>query len=1169
MKKNFFKKSMSATLALIMVLSVMAVLPISIFAEDETPVAQANLIPYDQASDGDLLYQVNFHGDTAFQPHRYLGWVGNQQLSDTTQYIVSEDGSELNIQGDATISGSRFHWWGGQINGLEAGDDKYYTMVYQVKPLDRDGKSVGMNNSISVGGWSADPDSTLIYSNYGNYGSIDRNEDGSIPYGDEVLDTRRMRINLQQTGIGKKYNGSALTPVDYTYFKQLENSMPYVDADGYMTVMVEYDAPNNQIRSYYLINGANDMDKANSWQQVQKAAFKHSTMNPELTNDVIGYWSFCSYHVVNQSVKNVRYYKGEYCQDIASYTIATADDLSALNATLNSSAFADADEIRIQLDADIDMTGKTYEPVSTNARLSFNGNGKTISNLTIGTADAPVANAALFATAKAGATFRNLKLENVAVYGSDVAAGLLAVPSFGALTVSNVSVSGTIDAPVAAGLIGKSVAPATAAANTVTWDISYCTNAADVTAETAAAGLIAQANGEIALDVAYCSNTGKIAASAETSSLAGGIVGALDATAATIAVTGSIENCYNTGELTAAGVTGGIVASYATDATVEGSELSLYNCFDNSKRSNATANGALVGTASGAALSFTNSYGAVAAESTGTFDALVGSYEGTATVENAGIVANAGKRVALDTGSAKLENMIERLTTAISALGEIEMPMGGFLDGPTYDYTWYYANDALVNRGTADAPYELANAAQFAGFTALINGTHVPEHLGDSYTNEAAVSFNGKHFKLTGDVDLTGYKVDAINAEGQTIVFDGNGKKISNWTVTPTENGGMFSAIGKNSAIKNLTLDAVIVEGTRTSAVVVARGSLGLNLYNVTTTDSCKVWTTTGDIAAGFVGEIIDETAAPTDADTVKLTFCVNGAAVGGEKTVGGLVGKVKGNFNYQISHCVNKGELTITSTLNDRFYVGGILGTSEGLTEPDGAEGYMNTFIKACYNTGKLVTPDTSSYCYVGGITGYTIAIEGAEIVIECCYDVSPRQVSTMSEGKLANAGIGAASNSDLTKFVYTSYATNAEGSAHPYTALVTWTRNVSAQVDRYSNFVETLDSEIIDGNGLVSTMRVEIAKIDAAIASQTEIAWTFVDPNPPSDDTTDDGNDDTTTPEDTTAASVETTPAPETTAPAAEKKGCRGALNSTYAVLALVSVLGFAFVAKKREEN
>ncbi len=58
------------------------------------------------------------------------------------------------------------------------------------------------------------------------------------------------------------------------------------------------------------------------------------------------------------------------------------------------------------------------------------------------------------------------------------------------------------------------------------------------------------------------------------------------------------------------------------------------------------------------------------------------------------------------------------------------------------------------------------------------------------------------------------------------------------------------------------------------------------------------------------------------------------------------------------------------------------------------------------------------------------------------------------------------------------------------------------------------------------------------------------------------------------TLPAKTTTTAAPaKTTAAAAdkkeEKKGCGGAITSTYAVLALVGVLGFAFVAKKKEEN
>ena len=69
--------------------------------------------------------------------------------------------------------------------------------------------------------------------------------------------------------------------------------------------------------------------------------------------------------------------------------------------------------------------------------------------------------------------------------------------------------------------------------------------------------------------------------------------------------------------------------------------------------------------------------------------------------------------------------------------------------------------------------------------------------------------------------------------------------------------------------------------------------------------------------------------------------------------------------------------------------------------------------------------------------------------------------------------------------------------------------------------------------------------------------------DPNFTVDNTTDDGATDTT-PADTTAPADTTTAAPEE-----EEKGCHSTINGAYAALAIVAVLGFAFVAKKREEN
>ena len=709
----------------------------------------------------------------------------------------------------------------------------------------------------------------------------------------------------------------------------------------------------------------------------------------------------------------------------------------------------------------------------------------------------------------------------------------------------------------AGGFVGANADPTAAVENPAAWSFTYCKNAATVIGVTAG-GLIGSARRDVNVSVSYCMNTGTI----NGLYAAGGLINA-DLGNATKVLNGRIENSFNMGELTADTFLGGIVGDYVTNAANAGNALTLYNCFDISKRGENGTNGALVGKAVGTAISFENSYGAVAAESAGTYTELVGSYDGEATISNAGVASATNERVMLSTGSIKIGAMIERLETAIAALGEVEMPYGGISDGKPRDYTWYYANGALVNKGTKEAPYEIANAAQFATIGALSNGFQDAAQVGDM---EDPVNFNGKYFKLTGDIDLTGYKADPINAEGATIVFDGNGKKISNWTIANTEYGGMFSAIGKNSVVKDLTLDNVDVAGNSISAGLIARGATGVTVYNVVLTDSCSVAPLSGNIAAGIIGTIVDEAATPDNTNPVKITFCVNKATISSLSVVGGIVGKLKGNFDYQISHCANKGALNITSTLNANFYVGGIIASTEGPADiSEDTPTYMNSFIKDCYNVGAFTTTDTISYCYVGGIAGYLHAPQGAELTISNCFNVNARRVSTKcGENKLNNGGIGATSSTNLTKFVDTCYAVNAENSEHPFTALLTWGRNTSSQVDDYSKLVQNVTEPILDGNGASSTVKAGMEKIDAAIASKTELVWDFVAPDNGEDTTPDNGGDATDNADMTTQAPADTT---ETEKP--KKKGCKSTLDSTYAVIALVAVLGFAFVAKKKENE
>ena len=97
---------------------------------------------------------------------------------------------------------------------------------------------------------------------------------------------------------------------------------------------------------------------------------------------------------------------------------------------------------------------------------------------------------------------------------------------------------------------------------------------------------------------------------------------------------------------------------------------------------------------------------------------------------------------------------------------------------------------------------------------------------------------------------------------------------------------------------------------------------------------------------------------------------------------------------------------------------------------------------------------------------------------------------------------------------------------------------------------------------------MKAEMEKIDNAIKTLTELSWEKAPATPNSGSENNSNNTNNTDNTDNTNANNggDTTTTP---APAEEKQGCGSALNSTYAVIALVAVLGFAFIAKKKEEN
>lgn len=194
------------------------------------------------------------------------------------------------------------------------------------------------------------------------------------------------------------------------------------------------------------------------------------------------------------------------------------------------------------------------------------------------------------------------------------------------------------------------------------------------------------------------------------------------------------------------------------------------------------------------------------------------------------------------------------------------------------------------------------------------------------------------NYKLMNDIDLSGMEWIPIKNEIKGII-DGNGHKISNMTITSTEEYGIteiglfrsFSGIIENLTLENVNIDiqAISEEALTISGYPCVGGFAGYMVEG--TIRNCKV---TGNISAvtdnigGFVGH-----TAP--GYMVKMQNCTNSANVTGKQgsairegytttvqssNVGGLIGCALGAIT--ITDCTNTGNIT-----NTNYNVGGLVG--------------------------------------------------------------------------------------------------------------------------------------------------------------------------------------------------------------------------------------------------
>ena len=313
-----------------------------------------------------------------------------------------------------------------------------------------------------------------------------------------------------------------------------------------------------------------------------------------------------------------------------------------------------------------------------------------------------------------------------------------------------------------------------------------------------------------------------------------------------------------------------------------------------------------------------------------------------------------------------------------------------------YDSTALYIDNIsfgmdLPGNGTVDQPYEISTAQQFC-----------------SIKPESAFYIN-KHFKLTADVDFTGYgHIEEANEDVElefnmfngpynefTGTFDGNGHEIANLTYHsssyPTyQDFALFGKIGETGKIYNLIVRDIDIAGKYTLA--------GIATANYGTIENCRVYGKInafgqyGNAASGIVANnfgLVKGCFTKMNIDSVhglvggiagsntggKIIDCssnstikVNsGGASGIAKNTGGglienctFVGSIFGyrelggiSSNTQRSTIVN---CTTVVQIRGCQVVGGIVGSN-----------YYNSSIIHCKSSGAV----GASYGHAGGIAG------------------------------------------------------------------------------------------------------------------------------------------------------------------------------------------------------
>lgn len=230
----------------------------------------------------------------------------------------------------------------------------------------------------------------------------------------------------------------------------------------------------------------------------------------------------------------------------------------------------------------------------------------------------------------------------------------------------------------------------------------------------------------------------------------------------------------------------------------------------------------------------------------------------------------------------------------------------------------------------------------------------------------------GAYYKQTADIDLSGIADwDHISTEVSTSndyqgefvgEYDGDNKKILNMTLNRGVRNycGLFSRIGVNGVVKNISLENVKITASKISGGIAGINSGTIDNCHIIGEESNLLSTLSNNSQEACLGGIAGQNNGTIGNCSNSANISVTEADGKIGNCVGGIVGKIKGETSSAISiyNCNNSGEIL------GGTQIGGIIGEFK-----TGTLSSSTPDIKNCYNTGNIRSISTNSQA--GGIIG------------------------------------------------------------------------------------------------------------------------------------------------------------------------------------------------------